>query len=342
MNVLIRVDAGPKVGIGHFIRSFALAEGLKKEGHTVFFFGRFPKHLIALLKNKKIKAIILPKFRDLISEARYIKNLAQKFGVYWIVLDGYSFNLSYQKELKQNDSFGLLCIDDTAHTRYEVNLLLNQNTSADRKMYRGKFIGSVKLLLGPKYALLRKTFTKTKKRTSRYGIVRKILVTVGGGNFQPELIKVLKVIDSIQGCFEIHVLTSQMTQFNFKSKFKKRVLIHKNPKAYQIQKLMTRADLAVSSAGSTAWELCCLGVPSVLFVLSKNQVGVATSLGQAGVVVNLGWMKSLKPTKMKKVLTHLISNAKAREKMSRQGMKLVDGLGVKRVIEEMGLREGDK
>ena len=38
-----------------------------------------------------------------------------------------------------------------------------------------------------------------------------------------------------------------------------------------ISGLMLDADLAIGAGGSTTWERCCLGLPTLLFVLSENQ-----------------------------------------------------------------------
>jgi len=35
--------------------------------------------------------------------------------------------------------------------------------------------------------------------------------------------------------------------------------------------VMAASDLAIGAAGSTSWERCCLGLPSIMVVLAKNQ-----------------------------------------------------------------------
>jgi UDP-2,4-diacetamido-2,4,6-trideoxy-beta-L-altropyranose hydrolase len=48
--------------------------------------------------------------------------------------------------------------------------------------------------------------------------------------------------------------------------------------------LTAKADLAIGGAGTTSWERCCLGLPSILKVLADNQQEDAASLPRAGAV----------------------------------------------------------
>ena len=52
---------------------------------------------------------------------------------------------------------------------------------------------------------------------------------------------------------------------------------------------MLWAELAITAAGSTCWELACLGVPAVTIVTAENQRGIAASLSHAGITQDAGW-----------------------------------------------------
>jgi len=41
---------------------------------------------------------------------------------------------------------------------------------------------------------------------------------------------------------------------------------------------MADSDLAIGAAGSTSWERCCLGLPTLLIVLAENQRDAARFL----------------------------------------------------------------
>ena len=42
--------------------------------------------------------------------------------------------------------------------------------------------------------------------------------------------------------------------------------------------LMAESDLAIGAAGSTSWERCCLGVPTLMLVLAANQIEAARAI----------------------------------------------------------------
>ncbi|MFP3733021.1 glycosyltransferase, partial [Bacillus sp. SIMBA_006] len=51
---------------------------------------------------------------------------------------------------------------------------------------------------------------------------------------------------------------------------------------------MAEADLAIGAAGSTSWERCCLGLPTLMLILAENQEGIARALDAAGAAICLG------------------------------------------------------
>ncbi|KAF0169233.1 MAG: hypothetical protein FD161_4941 [Limisphaerales bacterium] len=50
----------------------------------------------------------------------------------------------------------------------------------------------------------------------------------------------------------------------------------------------------MAAAGSTLYESCLFGVPSLLIILADNQVPIATAAHDAGVARNLGWHHALR------------------------------------------------
>ena len=41
---------------------------------------------------------------------------------------------------------------------------------------------------------------------------------------------------------------------------------------------MSKSDLYIGAAGTTSWERCCLGLPTISFAISDNQVDVLDKL----------------------------------------------------------------
>jgi spore coat polysaccharide biosynthesis predicted glycosyltransferase SpsG len=94
--------------------------------------------------------------------------------------------------------------------------------------------------------------------------------------------------------------------------------------------LMARSDLAIGAAGGTAWERCCLGLPSLLVVLAENQRAGAMALEQAGAAVVVGEVEDV-ATRLFEAMTRLARPATIAS-VSATASAIVDGQGVGRVV----------
>ena len=100
-------------------------------------------------------------------------------------------------------------------------------------------------------------------------------------------------------------------------------------------KAMARAELALSAAGSTCWELAFMGVPTLTLSLADNQRPVARSLDEAGAAVDLGWHADLDASRLRDTIRRLAQSAAVRRSMGGIGRRLVDGQGGRRVVMAM-------
>jgi RimJ/RimL family protein N-acetyltransferase len=96
--------------------------------------------------------------------------------------------------------------------------------------------------------------------------------------------------------------------------------------------LMAWADVAVSAAGSTCWEMCLLGLPAILVDVAENQRPVAKELGRRQIAIHLGSSKEISPGKISSELTLLLNSRALRAGMSQRARELVDGRGAERVV----------
>jgi spore coat polysaccharide biosynthesis predicted glycosyltransferase SpsG len=102
--------------------------------------------------------------------------------------------------------------------------------------------------------------------------------------------------------------------------------------------LMSWADLAVTGAGSTCWELACLGVPALSLMIAENQRRIGEELGAAGVIVNLGWHTDVGVERIATSVDGLLYSSFRRLRMSQQGRALIDGKGAARVASALSQR----
>jgi RimJ/RimL family protein N-acetyltransferase len=94
--------------------------------------------------------------------------------------------------------------------------------------------------------------------------------------------------------------------------------------------LMAETDLALGAAGTTSWERCCLGLPTILVVAADNQENNAAGLAAAGAALNLGRVDDSLPSRVREAVARLVADSEARREMSMAAAGLCDGLGAER------------
>ena len=196
MKLVVRADASTQIGTGHVMRCLALAQAWQDVSSDVIFIMATKTPAIeARLKSEGMEVVYIPVQIGSVEDARETINLTRKFDTDWIVVDGYSFGGDYQKIIK-DDGLRLLMIDDYGHAEhYYGDIVLNQNISADEKLYVNRE-PYTQLLLGVKYTLLRREFWQWRGWKREIPIVaRKVLVTLGGSD--PDNVT-LKVIQALQ------------------------------------------------------------------------------------------------------------------------------------------------
>jgi RimJ/RimL family protein N-acetyltransferase len=94
----------------------------------------------------------------------------------------------------------------------------------------------------------------------------------------------------------------------------------------EMARLMRDADLSIGAGGTTSWERCCLGLPSIALILAENQRASATALTEAGAVIAVEQVEDVGP-----VLRKLLEQPDRLSQMSAAAFAITDGRGAERV-----------
>jgi len=338
--LLIRADAGQKMGTGHVMRCLALAQAWRDAGGCAIFAiaGEMPD-IERRLNGDGFAVNRIAAKPGSEKDAALTADLAVSLNACFVVVDGYNFGAGYQERLKK-DELHLLFIDDYGHAKsYCADLVLNQNIYAHEEPYRERD-PCTELLLGTLFVLLRKEFQNWRGwQRNNPDIAFKILVSLGGSD--PENVT-LKILEALQG-LAAHKLETKVVAGGGNSHI---LALEKASKeshssirllrnAANMPELMAWADLAIISGGTTSYETAFMGLPSLITIIAVNQVQVAEKLAEKGVAVNLGWHHKLTCTIVAEMVAELAINRHARDAMSRIGRQLVDGRGTTRVIRAM-------
>ncbi|MEJ2725458.1 MAG: UDP-2,4-diacetamido-2,4,6-trideoxy-beta-L-altropyranose hydrolase [Deltaproteobacteria bacterium] len=336
MDLVIRADANSHIGTGHIMRCLALAQAWKTRGGQVAFVSFCDSDaLCQRIEGEGMQVVRLggsypdPEDLDVTFQV-----LSERSGA-WLVLDGYNFDSEYQYRIKES-RHRLLAVDDTALVdHYYADIIVNQNINAQRLHYPCE--QSSRLLLGTKYVMLRSEFLAyrgLKRKISK--VASKVLITLGGADPNNQTLKVLRALQygKMEGIEARIVLGACNRRFKgvqlstSGSKQKLRVLRD----VRNMPELMAWADIAVSAAGSTSWELAFMGVPFLTTILAPNQEIIAKGLGEATAAINLGWLQAISEVALAQYLADFIHRWEVRLQVSLKARKLVDGLGAERII----------
>jgi UDP-2,4-diacetamido-2,4,6-trideoxy-beta-L-altropyranose hydrolase len=301
--LVVRADATPAMGLGHAMRCLALAQAYRDAGgEVVFAMADPPAPFAARLEAEDIA--LRPADAAVIDAG-------------WIVLDGYHFDAAYERELRA--AARLLVLDDH-DADHDADLIVRQGLDAR---------AGERVLAGPRYALLRREFRQwaggDRAVSER---VRRVLVTLGGGDPGPVVDTVLATLAGRD--LEVQWITGPLNPRRAAPPGVEVVV-----DATDMAERMHWADLAVTAAGSTSWELARVGTPQIAIELADNQRPVARALAEHGIAVRAGWHADLDPA----ALAHAVDGltAERRAEMSRRGRATIDGQGALRVLEAMGL-----
>jgi UDP-2,4-diacetamido-2,4,6-trideoxy-beta-L-altropyranose hydrolase len=348
LKVVFRVDASLKMGTGHVMRCLTLAQVLKENGADVKFICR--KHegnLIDKVRSSGFNVYELEVLKksevDNKLEHSHWLGATQEQDVHdcintiksketdWLIVDHYALDEQWQKSLKPYYK-KIMVIDDLADRKHQCDILLDQTFGRQHDDYVALVPKDCELLLGSQYALLRPEFSKWRvyslERRSKSEF-KKLLVNMGGvdvDNITENILDELKICN-LPNDINIIVVMGGAAPHLKSVKLKADILPYKIEVKVDIDnmaEIMANSDIAIGASGSTTWERCCLGLPTIQIVIAENQNIIAKSLVRNN---------AIKIFQDRKELSGIISDATNwMISVSDIARQISDGLGSMRVM----------
>lgn len=339
MKAFIRVDASLDIGTGHVMRCLTLAGYLSKQGHTVHFICReLTGHLCDFIEENGFEVLRLPScgvlnennwnlspYLKLLGvslrvDAKQTMEILKQEIVDVLVIDHYAIDESWERNFR-DVSKKIMVIDDLANRKHDCDLLLDQNFYENYpSRYHSLVPKQCKCYLGPRYVLLRQEFHEQwKKQSIRNGPVKRILIFFGGIDRTNET---RRAIDSFlrleRGDIQVDVVVGRENPHikELKRIYQRYDNLHFYCQVSNIAELMGQADLAIGAGGSTTWERCYLGLPSIVWSIAENQEEICKGLGRKKIIKYLGNKEMVEESSIEKQLIDMINNEVARHEMS--------------------------
>ncbi|QJD87195.1 UDP-2,4-diacetamido-2,4,6-trideoxy-beta-L-altropyranose hydrolase [Cohnella herbarum] len=344
MRIHIRTDASNEIGSGHVMRCLTLADELKSQANVAFICKETKGNLIAYIHSRGYPVHVVPCQDDSWEEdARhtiaYLHRWQKK--ATWLIVDHYGLDARYEAVVHPC-ARKIMVIDDLANRPHRCDLLLDQNLyDHPEERYSKLVMPDTKLRLGPRYALLKPDFAAAKTFVNRSDEVVSLLVSFGGADPTGETIKTLQAVKQLEerhpGKLSAKVLTGKINAQAERIRALCGELdnVQCVDHAENMAELMSEADLAIGSGGTTTWERCCLGLPAIVIMTAENQVELSECASKNNLIALLGRAEDVRAEHIRDKVLEFIRNVELRTTMSSRGKELVDGLGAGRMMKEL-------
>lgn len=353
MKIIFRVDSSITMGSGHLMRCMTLANALRKNGATCEFICRNHKgNLIDLIKQNDYLVYELPYDESNHEKSGHLAHSAwlgssQQDDIDaclpiikdskpdWVIIDHYALDQEWEGAIKPLTN-KIMVIDDLADRKHDCDILLDQTYGRSGSDYKAFVSVACSVLCGAHYALLRPEFASwrelRKSASKMFDRKLRVLINLGGmdkDNYTGEVLKQLSRYERLNTLDLVIVMGSkapwrdaiieQSKELNCSSS----VLIGVNNMA----ELMCNSDIAIGAAGSTSWERCCLGLPTIMLTIAENQNLISIALHEC----KAAYLTEV--DKLNQVIELMTSrNHKLLNEMSIKASNVCDGRGVDRVV----------
>lgn len=326
----IRTDINDTIATGHLMRCMAIADAAKDEGEDTTFL-LADNRAVPLMEKRGFRYIVLrTKWNDMDAELPSIKKVIETECTDKLLIDSYQVTAHYLEELRLFTK--TVYLDDLDAFHYPVDALICYANYWEDFHYTGRY-PDTQLFLGPAYAPLRAPFRSRGKKQIKPQ-AENLLLLSGGSNHYDILNRILRKmerdiysnIDVICGMYDQNYTALCSIYGNEHN-------IHIHRAVSDLEHYMERADLAISAGGTTLYELCALGVPSLSYSVADNQLKNVRKFQADGVIPYVGDVRTDDVAgNLNRLLTHYRQNAALRREMSEKMQKLVDGNGARRIV----------
>jgi len=309
-SLLVIAQSGSKIGLGHVMRTLAVAEAAREADMEVTLVSPdLPARIEARLKAAGI------------GRQAPDRPLTKADA---ILADGYGFGPELLASWRGHAGSLALMDDNGEHRGAPADLVINPNPHAHDGLY-AEWRGP-RFLLGSAYVPLRREFRIHDRQAPTDP--RHILVTMGGSDPLRLTGPVINSLHAIEETLEIAAVLGGMADEPDVGRSRHGVTLLRDVR--DMSALMRDAGIAVSAAGSSLWELAHLGVPTVAVVVADNQAAAAEAAAAKGMLI-----LATPETVEGQVRRLLNDEAPLRQTLSRTARTAVDGQGAGRILDAL-------
>ncbi|MGN7948281.1 PseG/SpsG family protein [Microbacterium sp. 22215] len=324
MRCLIRADAGEATGTGHVMRCLTIAEELKTRGHEVVIRGDFGTVPWLSARIAEVGVEEEPEAFGVLST-----NARDYGGIDVVIVDSYV--ISSDAITHVNRLVPTLAVVDGDTRGIEAEAYLDQNLGATGDGFTpGQ---QRRLLAGSRYALVRREIRDLRRSEPReLGDPPHICAFMGGSDPTGAMVVVTRAVSALPRDFQVDLVVTDRWRAAAAEAARPGIRFHQPTP--RLPDLLARADLVISATGTSAWDLCTMGVPSIFTTVVDNQRAGYASLMRGGLAVGVDFQND--PDVEKSLLEgifRLIEDAPLRRRLWEACTGAFDGRGSERVAD---------
>ena len=329
----IRTDANEIIGSGHVMRCLSIAEEFHERGEEVTFIIADTCSQNMILERGFKTLCLYSRWNELDWEVNALVRMIQEKQISLLLIDSYFVTEYYLKIIGKYTKSAY--IDDINRFIYPVDFLINYNIYAETLAYQLRYCEAginARFALGCRYAPLRKEFFSVKREARKR--ISSILITSGGSDSYDVTGHLLKSINE-WGWFESFDYYVILGRFNKNrcrliNDWKQFKNVHLLIDINNIVDYMKSCDIAITAGGVTTYELCACGTPSIMYTLADNQMDIARSVSELGLIPWVGDIRQDMSGCIKRILKYIEEfdkNTDSLQRISQKMQDIVDGRG---------------
>lgn len=340
-RAIFAAEASPSIGGGHVMRSLALARVLLRRGWQCELaarpvtFATFPASTFEGLGKHNLGEVEA-------SPDQFAPNLPDV-----IVFDRYAA-LTTVEAAWQAAGTTVAVIDDLADQNHHADLLLNQNQPDLTQRYAGLLPAECITLFGPDFALLRPEFAAARKsalaRHSTRQLPQRVFVSFGLTDPPGGCLLTIDALERAKLPVEVHVAIGAAARDTTELQMRAQrseldIIVHIDTP--ELANIMAECDYAIAAGGSSAWERCAVGLPSIVMSISENQHLSCAFLEVRGAALNLGQFSAVTVDTLVACIKHLHTNVAQQRSIALAASMVCDGDGAERVADGIEAARGN-
>lgn len=324
MRVIIITEGYQSTGYGHITRCLSLFQAFQSRGITPLMIVNGDEPARHFLEGSEYLLL------------NWLDNTGELLGKIdansLVIVDSYKAGEEFYTALKSSCAL-LAVIDDYMRLDYDAHIIINGTIGSEKYPYKRE--GRVKYLLGSSYIPLRSEFLNVKERCTKENI-SSVLITMGGQDIRDLTAPVIKLLlEKYPGLIITAIVKKEFNiDFEYFAGFPNLKFVF-DADAKKMKELMEEADIAVTAAGQTLYELARTGTPPVAVIVADNQIKNLKGWIESGFIKDeIHYDDSDYPEKIIAGIEKLQA-CEVRIQAAKTGMAAVDGKGAELAAAEI-------